>query len=108
MEVQIMEQHTLPEELKSRTLLFLQISVADIMFIGIYWVFMNLFADYVYEPLRIIYQIANVVIPIILSRPSMTNRDHMIVESLIFYIIRDKNTYHGVEVHYDEIEYKNE
>lgn len=86
--------NSIPQEIKSSIRLYKGIFFIDIMVVVLYWNFFSSFDSFVNPKIQIFYTIFNIIIPFILVRPSMSSKGRRVYQSLLFYAIKDKKTYH--------------
>lgn len=97
--------YRIPEEIKSGIYLGLGIYLFDLGAVIGYWFIMSMFDDLIYPSISIVYTIFNILLAIILTRPSHTNPGRRIYHIVLFkYQKRRKelNRYHERGRTYEE------
>lgn len=101
------EQYMVPKEIKSGIYFGKGVYLFDLAFVAGYWfVFSNL-EFLIYEPLRIVYTIFNVLVAIYITRPVNSNPGKRRIHRMAFLLTERKNSiYHMRETaHEKEIKY---
>lgn len=84
----------MPQEIKSATMLGKHIYFFDVAVIAGYWMVMSTFEDAIHPKIQLAYTLFNVLVAFIMTRPSWTNPEKRIFQSIYLWLIRDKNVYH--------------
>lgn len=89
--------YKIPEEIKSGIYLGVGIYLFDLMAVAGFWFMMSAFDELIYPSLSIVYTLFNIMLAIVLTRPSHSNPGKKIYHTLLYKYEKRKafsNRYH--------------
>lgn len=100
------QSYNIPTEIKSEFAMGLGIFLKDMIMIGLFYLIMSFFDNFIFPGLVVPYTIFNILLAVILTRKTSDNPGKKVYHKIFFSLMKRKNTkYRGLDIKARKIEY---